>query len=318
MSNLLPSREPERCAAEAAAQAEIVSWPARAADLGAGLNVARALPLRQHRMVGPWCFFDAYGPLSFTDRKAMDVAPHPHIGLQTVSWLFAGEVLHNDSLGYAGVARPGELNLMTAGRGISHAEETPQRNSGTLHGVQLWLALPQAERWREPAFDHYKDLPVLEPGGGRAQVFMGELGAAHSPGRAYSPMVGAEIQTGANKTLRLPLKPAWEHALVVIEGEVQLDGIRLAPGALHYLGTRREGMELKSRAPARAVLIGGTPFGESIVIWWNFVARTADEIRAARDDWQTGDRFGTVKAYRGARIEAPELLGRPVASRPNQ
>jgi redox-sensitive bicupin YhaK (pirin superfamily) len=147
---------------------------------------------------------------------------------------------------------------------------------------------------------------------------MGELGAAHSPGRAYSPMVGAEIQTGANGMLRLPLKPAWEHTLVVIEGEVQLDGTRLAPGALHYLGARREGMELKSRAPARAVLIGGAPFGESIVIWWNFVARTADEIRAARDDWQTGDRFGTVKAYQGARIEAPELLGRPVASQPNQ
>lgn len=315
MSNLLPLRVPERCEAEAATRAEIVSWPAREADLGAGLTVVRALPLRQHRLVGPWCFFDTYGPLSFTGRKAMDVAPHPHIGLQTVSWLFSGEVLHNDSLGSTGMARPGELSLMTAGRGIAHSEETPPQNSGKLHGVQLWVALPDAERGREPAFDHYQDLPVLEPGGGRVQVFMGELDGVRSAGRAFSPLVGAEIQTGANGTVRVPLDPAWEHALVVIEGEVLLDGSRLAPGALHYLGTCREGLELASKVAARVVLIGGVPFDESIVIWWNFVARAADEIRKARDDWQTGDHFGKVKAYQGARIEAPELLGRPRASR---
>lgn len=315
MSNQLPLPEPQRCEAEAAPVPEVLSFPARTADLGGGLSVVRALPLRQHRLVGPWCFFDSYGPLSFAGRKAMDVAPHPHIGLQTVSWLFSGEVLHNDSLGFEAMARPGELNLMTAGRGIAHAEETPPENSGKLHGVQLWVALPEAERRREPAFDHYTDLPVLEPGGGQVHVFMGELGGARSAGRAFSPMVGAEIRSGGAGTLRVPLDPAWEHALVVIEGEFRLDGVRLAPGALHYLGTRRDGVELESHTPARAVLIGGAPFGEGIIIWWNFVARSADEIRQARDDWQARRRFGEVKAYRGERLAAPELVGRPRVSR---
>lgn len=315
MSNLLPETTPARCAAEPQAAPEIRSYPSRSADLGAGLTVTRALPLRQHRIVGPWCFFDTYGPLSFTGRRAMDVAPHPHIGLQTVSWLFAGEVLHNDSLGFQGLARPGELNLMTAGRGIAHAEETPAHHSGRLHGLQLWVALPGAEREREPTFDHYRDLPVLEPGGGRVNLFMGELAGLRSPGRAFSPLVGAEIKLRAGGQLRLPLEPSWEHAVIVIEGLLQLDGKPLAPKALHYLGTHRDGLELTGEGATRAVLIGGAPFGESIVIWWNFVARTAEEIRTARDDWQAGDRFGIVKAYHGARIEAPELLGRPVARR---
>lgn len=315
MSNPLPLPEAERCEGEGAPRAEIESWPAREADLGGGMKVMRALPLRQHRLVGPWCFFDSYGPLSFTGRKAMDVAPHPHIGLQTVSWLFSGEVLHNDSLGFQGMARPRELNLMTAGRGIAHSEETPTPNSGRLHGLQLWVALPEAERRREPAFDHYKDLPVLEPGGGRVQVFMGDLAGVHAETRAFSPMVGAELQMPAPGKLRLPLVSAWEHALVIVEGEVELEGTRLAPGALHYLGTHRSGLELTSKAPAHAVLIGGAPFGESVIIWWNFVARTAGEIQQAREDWENHRHFGEVKAYKGERLKAPPLVARPTASR---
>ncbi|MDE1984243.1 MAG: pirin family protein [Gammaproteobacteria bacterium] len=314
MSNPLPLPEAERCEAEAAAQPEILSWPARTADLGGGMTVLRALPLRQHRLVGPWCFFDHYGPLSFSNRKAMDVAPHPHIGLQTVSWLFSGEVLHNDSLGFQGMARAGELNLMTAGCGIAHSEETPPQNSGKLHGLQLWVALPEAERRREPAFDHYKNLPVLELGGGRVQVFMGELDSVRAGAREFSPMVGAELKLGANSKLRLPLNPAWEHALVIIEGELQLDGVRLVPGALHYLGTQRSGLELASKAPAHAVLIGGAPFGEAVIIWWNFVARTAEEIQQAREDWEARRHFGEVKAYKGERLKAPSFIARPIAS----
>ncbi|HJR15134.1 MAG TPA: pirin family protein [Rhodanobacteraceae bacterium] len=315
MSNLLPNEESERCESCPDARPEILSYPARLADLGAGLTVSRSLPVRQHRLVGPWCFLDHYGPMEFAERKAMDVAPHPHIGLQTVSWLFAGEALHNDSLGFQGTVRPGELNLMTAGKGIAHSEETPPENSGRLHGLQLWVALPEAERHREPGFDHYTDLPVLEPGGGRAQVFMGELNGTASGTRAYSPLVGADLHVGGNSTLRLALDPEWEHALVIIDGDVSLDGTRLAPDALHYLGTRRSGLELVSKNSAHAVLIGGAPFGESIVMWWNFVARTADEISAAREDWEQHRRFGDVKAYRGRRLPAPPLAGRPVASR---
>lgn len=314
MSNPLPQPEAERCESQPETKPEILSYPARSADLGGGMTVVRTLPLRQHRLVGSWCFFDHYGPLEFGERKAMDIAPHPHIGLQTVSWLFEGEVLHNDSLGFQGIARPGELNLMTAGRGITHSEETPPRNSGRIHGLQLWVALPDAERRREPAFDHYKNLPVIEPGGGRVQVFMGELGNTRADTRAFSPMVGADIKTSANSKMQLPLNPAWEHALVIIEGEVHLEGTRLAPGALHYLGTRRNGLGLVSKTPAHAALIGGAPFGESIIIWWNFVARTTDEIQHARDNWEAHRHFNDVKAYRGERLRAPSFIARPIAS----
>ncbi len=313
MSNLLPQPAPERCDGKGETRPEIRSFPTRQADLGAGMLVERALPLREHRLVGPWCFLDHFGPLSFAEGKAMDVAPHPHIGLQTVSWLLTGEVLHNDSLGSRGMARPGELNLMTAGRGIAHSEETPARNSGRLHGLQLWVALPDPERHREPAFDHYPELPVLEPGGGRVQVFMGELASARSPARTFSPLVGAELQLHAHDTLRLPLNPAWQHALVVISGALDLEGTRLEPGALHHLGAARDGLVLRAGEATRAVLIGGAPFGEAVTIWWNFVARNADEIQQARDDWEGHRRFGDVAAYRGARLSAPPLQGRPVA-----
>jgi redox-sensitive bicupin YhaK (pirin superfamily) len=293
---------------------ELVIVP-RIRDLGDGFSVRRALPHGRRQMVGPFIFFDHFGPVQFVSGKGMDVRPHPHIGLATVTYLFAGSIMHRDSEGNALEIVPGELNLMTAGRGIAHSEETPPRNSGRLHGVQLWVALPDAERHREPAFDHHRELPVLEPGGGSVHVFMGELDGARSAGRTFSPIVGAELRLGAHGTLRVPLDPGWEHALVMIEGETRLDGVSLAPGALHYLGTHRSGLELESREAARAILVGGTPFGESIVIWWNFVARTAEEVRQARDDWQAGRRFGEVAAYRGKRLEAPELVGRPRASR---
>lgn len=296
-----------------AAGTGIASYPVRRADLGGGLSVERALPLRQQRLVGPWCFADHFGPLDFGDRKIMDVAPHPHMGLQTVSWLFDGEILHNDSLGFEAVVRPGELNLMTAGRAIAHSEETPARNSGRIHGLQLWVALPDAERQRQPGFDHYPELPVLEPGGGRVHLFMGELAGQRSPARAFSPIVGAEIVLGSNASMSLPLNPAWEHALFIVEGSVLLDGQPLSPGALHNLGTGRSVIELRSKTPARVALIGGAPFGESVLIWWNFVARSADEIQAARADWEQHRRFGEVSAYKGQRLKAPSFGERPLA-----
>lgn len=313
MSDLLPVSEAERCEPQAGPRPGIASYPARRAELGGGLGVIRALPLKTRRLVGPWCFFDAYGPLSFAGKKAMNVAPHPHIGLQTVSWLFAGEVLHHDSLGFEALARPGQLNLMTAGAGIAHSEQTPPGNSGRLYGVQLWVALPDGERHRPPSFEHHWELPVIEPGGGRARLFMGELAGERSPARAFSPLVGAELEVRGR--LALPLNPVWEHALVLIEGALELDGRQLAPGALHYLGTHREELALAAAQTTRAVLIGGAPFSESIIIWWNFVARTAEEIRAAREDWEGHRRFGEVKAYRGERLEAPAFIVSPLAGR---
>lgn len=286
------------------------------ADLG-GFTVRRFLPRRERRMVGPWCFLDAFGPIAFGPRKAMDVPPHPHIGLQTVSWVVEGEVLHKDSLGEQAVARPGTLNLMTAGRGIAHAEETPPENSGRLHGFQLWVALPDADRQAEPAFDHYPALPVVDLPGGSATVFAGHMAGARAGTRTFSPIVGAEIQGAPGACLRIPLDPDLEHALLPFEGHAELDGQALSADTLYYLGTGRRALAIRSgSSPFRSLLIGGAPFGETILMWWNFVARTPDEIREAREDWQAGRRFGEVRAYAGTRLDAPPIVARPVLPNP--
>src|SRR5436309_6789660 len=189
MSNLSSTAEFELCVSEPAAKPTLQVLPGRLTDLG-GLRIRRFLARSQRRTVGPWCFLDSYGPVSFSFGKPMDIPPHPHIGLQTVSWLLEGGLLHHDSLGLEGPARPGVLNLMTAGRGIAHAEETSTENGGHLRGVQLWVALPGASRETAPSFEQHRSPPVVELEGGRATVIMGELDGARSPARAFSPVVG--------------------------------------------------------------------------------------------------------------------------------
>jgi hypothetical protein len=272
-----------------------------------GFGVARTLPHRQRRMVGAWCFLDAYGPHRLGGSGGMRVGPHPHIGLQTVSWLAAGEILHRDSLGSRQEARPGQLNLMTAGRGIAHSEETPAAHSGVLHGVQLWVALPGADRDVAPAFAHHPDLPVLTDGGLSATVLMGELAGLASPARCFTPLVGAELTLSAGATARLPLRPDFEYAVLVLDGAARLDDLPVRPGPLCYLGDGRRGVRLTAEAPARLMLIGGEPFGERIVMWWNFVGRDHDEIVQAREEWRTGGRFGEVRGYDGAPLAAPPM-----------
>ena len=312
MSNLAPTATAEACGSEPTSTPTFEALPGRLSDLG-GLPIRRLLPRRQRRLVGPWCFLDSFGPLTFSSGKPMDVAPHPHIGLQTVSWILDGEVLHNDSLGLQGLAVPGILNLMTAGRGIAHSEETPRRNGGRLRGVQLWVALPRASRETGPSFDQHRDLPVVELDGGQATVIMGQLGSARSPARAFSPIVGADVLGLSERPIVLPLVPTFEHALVLLAGDGRLDGQALSVDTLYYLGCgRRELVLLSEGRPVRALLLGGAPFGETILMWWNFVARTTDEIVAARDDWQAGRRFGAVGAYDGPRLAAPAFLARPV------
>lgn len=297
---------------------ELHSHPARRASLGEGLWVSRLLPSRQQRMVGAWCFADHFGPsLIPPGEKAMDVAPHPHTGLQTVTWLLDGELLHNDSLDCRSTVRPGELNLMTAGHGISHSEETPPEHSNSLHGVQLWLALPDNLRNCEPSFQHHRKLPRLDENGSQLQVFIGSLGELHSPAQVFSPVVAAEIGLQAGAGIKLPLQADWEYALIVVEGQLQVTGTQqpLGTEALHYFAPGAQQLDLSCGQPARAILIGGTPFPEAIVMWWNFVGRSAEDITRARADWQAGTRFGTVTAYQGERLPAPELSGRPRASR---
>jgi redox-sensitive bicupin YhaK (pirin superfamily) len=273
-----------------------------------GMGVVRTLPNKQRRMVGAWCFLDAYGPHDLTGSAGMRVGPHPHIGLQTVSWLVAGEILHRDSLGSLAGIRPGQLNLMTAGRGISHSEETPVEHTPVLQGVQLWVALPDTDRTVAPAFDTHTDLPVLTDGGLRATVLMGTLAGATSPARAYTPLVGAEITLAAGTDTRLPLRADFEYAILALDGTATVDGTTLTPGPLLYAGTDRTAIRLAAgQTPARVLLLGGEPFEEQLVMWWNFVARDHDEIVDARTAWESGSAFGTVHGYTGPPIPAPPM-----------
>jgi redox-sensitive bicupin YhaK (pirin superfamily) len=312
MSNLAPTATVEACVGDPAVAPVLEALPGRLTELG-GLAIRRLLPRSQRRLVGPWCFLDSFGPLTFSFGRAMDVAPHPHIGLQTVSWLLDGEVLHNDSLGLRGVAAPGVLNLMTAGSGIAHAEETPSANSGRLMGLQLWIALPEGQRGVAPAFAQHRALPSVELDGGRATIIIGESGGLRSPARTFSPIVGVDVWGEPHRRFVLPLARDFEHALVLLQGGCSLDGQSLSTDTLYYLGCRRRELILVSGPkPARALLLGGAPFGETVLMWWNFVARSNDEIVAARDDWEAGRRFGEVRAYSGPRVPAPPFLARGV------
>ena len=279
---------------------------ARLARVG-DLDVRRLLPLRQRRSVGAWCFVDHYGPASVDGVAGMQVPPHPHIGLQTVTWLIAGTVLHRDSLGSEQLIRPGQLNLMTAGRGIAHSEESPQDHDPWLHGVQLWLALPDAHRQVAPDFEHHADLPARRFGGLQATVFAGSLAGVTSPARVFSAVVGAEISAPAETTGGVPLEPGHEHVLFAAFGAAAAGGTELRPGSLLYLPPGRGSVAITASAGARLFLLGGEPLGETLLMWWNFVGRAPDDIATAARDWASGERFGAVAGYHGAPLAAPPL-----------
>ncbi|MDQ1674628.1 MAG: quercetin 2,3-dioxygenase [Frankiaceae bacterium] len=266
---------------------------ARTATVGA-MPVRRALPRRTRRTVGAWCFADHLGPAAVTGDQGLDIGPHPHIGLQTVTWLLEGSLLHRDSLGYEQRVSPGQLNLMTAGGGIAHAEETSGTYVGGLHGIQLWVALPERTRHAEGGFEHHEDLPKLELDRAEVTVLTGEFAGQQSPARADTPLVGADLALRPGRTT-LPLRADWEHALVVLDGAVLVDGHSIEPGALAYLGSGRDELGLEVREPTRAMLLGGEPFESPIVMWWNFVGRSREEISVAYKEWSAGtDRFGRV------------------------
>jgi redox-sensitive bicupin YhaK (pirin superfamily) len=289
---------------------------AREVPLGGprGLLVRRTLPHRERRTVGAWCFADHFGPTPRGTGTGMHVPPHPHIGLQTVTWLLAGEVRHTDGLGSALAIHPGELNLMTAGRGIAHAEDSS--DAAGLHGLQLWVALPDAERQVEPRFAHHADLPVTEMGGARAVVFVGSLAGAASPARVHSALLGAELRF-AVEGVQVPLEPEFEHAVLVAAGQARIEGVPVPIGTAAYLPPGRRTLRLDGDGPVVAVLLGGVPFTEPLLMWWNFVARDHDEIVSARRDWQAGRRFAPVVGHASPPLPAPELPGVPLRARPS-
>jgi redox-sensitive bicupin YhaK (pirin superfamily) len=284
-----------------------VLLPGHDVPLGRYTTVRRLLPQRARRMVGAWCFVDQFGPDDVAGRPGMQVPPHPHTGLQTVSWLVEGEILHRDSLGCRQSIVPGQVNLMTAGRGIAHSEESPPRHPPLMHGLQLWIALPGHARHGEPRFDHHATVPVTEDGGVRTTVVVGSVGSARSPAVVHSPLVGAELLVAAGGTGPVPLEPGFEYGVLSLAGTAEVDGAELAPGSLLYLDRGRTGLRLRSTRGARLFLIGGEPFDEPLVMWWNFVARSHSEIAEARADWAAGRRFGTVTGYAGDPLPAPAM-----------
>ena len=292
---------------------------ARTVQLGESTQVRRLLPNIHRRMVGAWCFVDQYGPDDISDGSGMQVAPHPHTGLQTLSWLHEGEVQHRDSVGSLATIRPYELGLMTAGHGIAHSEQSPVEHPRLLHGAQLWIALPDASRDVAPAFEHHTadELPVAGTAGGlRARLMLGRFDGAASPGTAYSPLVGLDVELRAGAIGAIPLVRDFEYAALAMTGRVEVDGVPVEPGTMLYLGCGRRELALRSDEGGAVMVLGGEPFEEEIVMWWNFLARSGDEVARFREQWQEGDkRFGEVTGYQGSRMSAPSLPGVPLRPR---
>lgn len=258
-------------------------------------TVRRALPRRGRRTVGSWCFADHMGPADVTEGSGLDVGPHPHCGLQTVTWLLDGQALHKDSLGSEQVIVPGQLNLMTAGHGVAHAEEATGHYRGTLEGIQLWIAQPDRSRDGSPAFEHHAELPRLDVPGGVATVLVGALAGTESPARAGTELVGADLDLHGDGLV--PLRPDFEHALVVLRGAAAVGGQPIVPGHLAYLGLGRDELPIAVGDDARIILLGGVPFDEPIQMSWNFVARSRAELEAAHASWRAqDDRFGRVRS----------------------
>ncbi|MBX3094867.1 MAG: pirin family protein [Cryobacterium sp.] len=320
MSNL--EKEPEELVAEAAGAppAAVELLEPREVPLGGprAMPVRRTLPQRGRSLIGAWCFADHYGPDDVSVTGGMHVPPHPHTGLQTVSWLFAGEIEHRDSTGAHAMVRPGELNLMTAGAGIQHSEvSTP--GTTVLHGVQLWTVMPDTSRHGEPFFERFVP-PVFGFEGASVSVFLGSLLGRTSDATTFSPIVGAQFDLPARASVTVPVEASFEHGVLVDTGDVSLDGVAVPVANIGYRAPGATKLTIATGdAPARLLLLGGEPFDEQIVMWWNFIGRSHDEVVASRERWMaevidgasTEGQFGEVTGYDGPALPAPQIpLGR--------
>ncbi|MFK0158710.1 pirin family protein [Streptomyces sp. NPDC090493] len=299
---------------------EVDVLSAREVPLGGprAMHVRRTLPQRERTLIGAWCFADHYGPHRVAESGGMDLPPHPHTGLQTVTWLFSGEVEHRDTLGTRTLVRPGEMNLMTGGHGIAHSEvSTP--DTTVVHGVQLWVALPEQHRDTARDFQHYVPEPA-QVDGAEIRVFLGSLAGRTSPARAFTPLLGAQIVIEPHAALTLAVDEAFEHGLLVDSGDVRLIDTLLRPAELGYVprGVDALTMVNESDVPARTILLGGPPFEEGIVMCWNFVGRSHEDIVKAREDWEaSSDRFGVIGDFPGGRLPAPALPNAVLTPRRN-
>ncbi|WP_258564550.1 pirin family protein [Streptomyces himalayensis] len=325
MSNVETEPSEVRCAASVTEERgdgipHVDVLPARDVPLGGprAMTVRRTLPQRDRTLIGAWCFADHYGPDSVAETGGMQVPPHPHTGLQTVSWLFSGEIEHRDSLGSHAFVRPGELNLMTGGYGISHSEvSTP--STTVLHGAQLWVALPEEHRHAERDFQHYAPEPV-RLAGAEVRVFLGSLAGDTAPVRTFTPLLGAELLLDPRATVTLAVDTGFEHGVLVDDGSVRLGETLVRRAELGYVGPGYDTLTLTNESDdtTRLLLLGGTPFEEEIVMWWNFIGRSHEDIVQAREEWASAsERFGVVEGYAGERLPAPALPNATIRPRRN-
>ncbi|MFZ9283203.1 MAG: pirin family protein [Candidatus Nanopelagicales bacterium] len=281
-----------------------------------GIAIDRLLPHRDLRTIGAWCFVDHFGPTN--QAKAMSVAAHPHTGLQTVTWLFSGNVEHRDSVGSVAEIYPGQLNIMTAGYGISHSELS-LNTEVDLHGIQIWVVLPDEHRDIEPHFNHYKNLPTTSISNTIIKVFVGDFANMKSPAIKYSPLVGAEIQFLSADSIEFELDKNFEYGVMVISGQVKVTGQQVNPGSMIFLPAGSVSIDIAASTDSKIILLGGEPFTEPIIMWWNFIGRNHDEIVEMRSDWEShNQRFGQFTDQIGGRIPAPPMPGLKLTARANK
>ncbi|MFA5970592.1 MAG: pirin family protein [Sphingomonas sp.] len=278
-------------------------------DLG-GFKVARTLPSKPHTMVGPFVFFDQMGPARLPVGDGMDVRPHPHINLATVTYLYNGAIDHRDSIGTFATIEPGAVNLMTAGHGIVHSERTPatERAAGAqLSGIQTWIALPEKDEEMAPAFEHVgrDSLPVISSGGARARIIMGTLWGATAPTTTYAQTIYADIILDGESSVPIDAS-ADERAVYLALGEASLDGFPLEPQVLYVLAPGHAAT-LRSAKGGRVMLCGGEAFTTPRHVWWNFVSSDRERINHARDEWKAG-RFPKVPGDDKEFIPIPEVV----------
>jgi redox-sensitive bicupin YhaK (pirin superfamily) len=269
--------------------------PPREADIG-GLTVRRLLPWRERRMIGPFIFLDHMGPAQYGPGEGIDVRPHPHIGLSTVTYLFAGEIMHKDTLGSDQAIRPGAVNWMTAGAGISHSERTGADERGrphAVHGLQSWVALPKEYEENTPEFFHHdaSAIPQLDLNGVCLRVAAGEAYGMTAPAKTYSPLFYVEAKMNAGATLELPAQYR-ERGVYVINGAVRIGGTAVAPHSLPVIEPGGP-VKIEATSDAHLMLLGGDPLPEKRFIWWNFVSTAQERIEQAKADWRAG-RFGKI------------------------
>ena len=277
----------------------------RAALVGDNIKIRRALPHHDRKTIGAWCFLDHFGPVDLTNTEGLRIGPHPHIGLQTFTYPLVGEILHRDSLGSKQIIQAGQVNLMAAGKGISHSEESLPDT--LLHGVQLWIALPDNVRHMDPNFIHYENIPSLHFDNLQINILAGEFADAESPVKVYTPLVALELIAMEDATTTLSLNPKFEYGILPLIGNIEIANELVDMDTLLYLPCGKPNTQVHIKKGSRILIIGGEPFKEDIIIWWNFVARTKEEMIEATNAWNNHTAFGEVKGYEGKELVPPAL-----------